>query len=135
MGSVCETLLPSNKDKILPTKCKRPTLDERSKEVLKTLFCKLHPETRADEVAVNTIIEKYSSVSLNGKTFSTSTKNSVPYIAGGVWNETLFGSPPSPLPESYLPTSNIRPVEINHYLKVWFIIMKATTTITFAYVF
>jgi len=133
IGSVRETLLPSNVDKIsLPNVCKRATLDGSSRENLKILFCKLHPGTREHEVVVNTIIEKYSSVSLNGKTFSTSSKNTVPYIAIGTWNETLFGFPPTPLSDSYLPTANIRPVEVKYYLKVSFTVMEATTTITFA---
>ena len=84
MGSVRETLLPSNMDKVLlPTKCKRATLNGSSKETLKILFCKLYPGTREDEVVVNTIIEKYSSVCLNGKIFSTSTKNTVHLILFG----------------------------------------------------
>jgi len=132
-GSVRETLLPNNIDKIsLPKKRKRATLDGRSKGNLKILFCKLHPGIREHEVVVNTIIEKYSSVSLNGKTFSTSSKSTAPYIASGIWNEALFGSPPTPLPDSYLPTANIRPVEVKYYLKVSFTIMATTTTIIFA---
>jgi len=133
MGSVRETLLSSNTDKILlPKNCKRSTLDGNSKEVLKLIFCKLHPVTKEDEVEVNTVTEKYSSVCLKGKTFSTTKKNDAPCIASAVWNEALFGSPPTPLSESYLPTANIRPVEIKHYLKVSFTLMETTTSMTFA---
>ena len=134
MGSVRETLLPNNMDKIsLPTKCKRATLNGSNKENLKIMFCKMHPGTREDEVLVNTIIEKYSSVCFKGTTFSTSTRNAIPYIAHAQWNESLFGSPPTSLPDSYLPTTNIRPVDIKYYINVTFT-MEATRTITFAYV-
>ena len=134
IGSVHQTLIPNNANEvILASKCKRKVLDGSSQDTLSRLYCKMYSQS-TDEVMVNSIITKYSSVSFKGKTFSISRKNSVPYVVQAQWNESIFGSPPTSLPDSYLPTTNIWPVNVKYYFNATFTTEATTCSLTFAYV-
>lgn len=126
--------MPNNVDKvILPSKCNRKVLDRTSQETLCMLYCKVYPNTRADEVVVNSIVMKYESVCFKGKKFSISRKNNVPYVVQAKWNKDLFGTPPTSLPESDIPTANIRPIDVKYYFKATFTAKDTSRTITFAH--
>ena len=134
IGSVRETLMPDNVDKvILPSKYSRKVLDRTSQENICMLYCKIYPNTRIDEVIVNSIIMKYESVCFKGKTFSISRKKDVPYIVQAQWNENLFGTPPTSLPRSDMPTANIRPINVKYYFNATFKAKDKSCTITFAH--
>ena len=136
IGSVQETLLPTNVqvDKIiLPTKCKRTVINGTTQEILKNLYCKMNPDTHVDKVMLNSVITKYSSLCYKGINFSTSNRNNIPFIGQAEWNESWFGSPPTLLLDSYLPTTNIRPVDIKYYFQATFTTDTALS-LTFAYV-
>ena len=90
--SVRETLMSDNVDKvILPSKYNRKVIDRTSQENICMLYCKIYPNTRIDEIIVNSIIMKYESVCFKGKTFSISRNKDVPYIVQAKWNETCLG--------------------------------------------
>jgi len=93
----------------------------------------MNSEINVHEVMVNSIITKYSSVCYKGKSFSTSKRNDIPYIAQAEWNESWFGSPLTMLIDSYLPTRNIRPVDVKYYFQAIFT-TDTTLCLTFAYV-
>ena len=104
IGSIRETLMPNNIDKIIfPSKCKRKALNRHSRDTLHRLFCKIYSNVQTDEVLVNSIYHEYSSVNFKGKVFSVSKKKSVPYIILVQWNENVFGSPPTSLHDAYIP--------------------------------
>ena len=90
--------------------------------------------TVASEVIPNSVIMKYSSVTLKGKTFSTSKKQNIPYVVYAQWSEDLFGVPPTRLPDSYLPSANIRPVDVKYYFKASFTVNSKLYSLNFAYV-
>ena len=131
VGSVNETLTGNNFT--LPSKFKRKALHSLSINTLKQLYCKIKT-TEPNHVVPNSIIIKYSSVTLKGKVFSTSKKKDDPYVAFAQWSENLFGAPPTQLPDSYLPTTNIRPVDVKYYFKATFIVHNTTISLIFAYV-
>jgi len=137
IGSVRETLLPTNVkvDKIvLPTKCKRAVVNGTIQGILKDLYCKMNPDTHVDEVMLSSVITKYSSLCYKGINFSNSKRSNVPYIGQAEWNESWFGSPPTSLHNSYLFTTNIRPVDIKYYFQATFSTTDTTLPLTFAYV-
>lgn len=132
IGSVRETLMPNNVDKVLlPSKYNRKVLDRTSQETLRMLYCKIYPNARI-EVMVNSIILKYESVCFKGKTFSISRKNNVPYVVQAKWNNNLFGTSPTSLPEYDIPTANIRPIDVKYYFNATFTNKDTSCTITFA---
>ena len=57
----------------------------------------------------------FTSIGIRGKTFCSAGKKSKPVVAMALWEEDLYGHPPTPLPD---PNSNIRPVNVHHYAKV-----------------
>ena len=117
-GSVSDTLTPDLFK--LPLKYKKGVLDSDCIEALQTLLCKIHPSTTHCEV--NSVYEKYSSLTLHGKVFdSVGTKSSrVHYVIQAKWVEELYGKPPTPLPVDHHPLSNHRPIVVHHYLKVFY---------------
>jgi len=72
------------------------------------------------KLMINSIITKYSSLCYKGKNFSTGKRNDISYIAQAEWNESWFGSPPTMLIDSYLPTVNIHPVDVKYYFQATF---------------
>ena len=86
--------------------------------VLTRLHVKIHNSTK---VIFNCIYEKYSSLQLRGKAFLSSGKrlSAHPYVVLASWNESLFGSPPTVLPNVFLhPMSNERPVNVHYHVTV-----------------
>ena len=126
--------MPNNVNEVIfASKCKRKVLDGSSQDTLSRLYCKMYSRS-ADEVTVNSIITKYSSISFKGKTFSISKKNTVPYVVQAQWDEYIFGSSPTSIPDSYLPTTNIRPVDVKYYFNATFTTEATTCSLTFAHV-
>ena len=116
IGSIRKTLMPDNIDKIIFSKCKRKALSRHNQDTLQILFCKIYSNIQTVKVMVNSIYHEYSSVNFKGRVFSVSKKKSIPYIVLAQWNENLFGSPPTLLHDSYIPTENIRPVSVKCYI-------------------
>ena len=117
----------------LPSKYTRKALNSQSIDTLKQLYCKIKG-TEANDVIPNSIIIKYSSVTLKGKVFSTSKKVNHLYMVNAQWSETLFGPPPTELQYSYLPSTNIRPVNVKYYFKASFIVNQTVSSLIFAHV-
>ena len=126
--------MPNNVDKVLPSKYNRRVLDQNSQETLCMLYCKIYPNTKTDEVMVNSTIMKYGSLCFKGKTFSISKKNNIPYVVQAKWNENLFGSSPTPLPDSDIPTANIQPTNVKYYFNAAFTTKDTSFSLTFTYV-
>lgn len=120
VGSVLDTV-SFNTEFRLPTKGTRAVFDSVEMTYLKQLYMKFHPE---HDVEVNRIYIKYSSITLKGKTYSSSGKRTQkPFIAQASWSEDLFGAPPTRLPDTHDITNvhaNERPVNVHYYLRATF---------------
>ena len=90
-------------------------------ETLKDLYCRIYPEISTTSVRVNSIFKKYSSLTLRGKTFSSSgLRKRNPYVLMAEWKEDLYGPPP---PDHLLEVnSNIRPIDAHFYVIASFVV-------------
>jgi hypothetical protein len=71
---------------------------------------------------------KYSSITLNGKVFSFAGKRAKPSVAMALWEEDLYGKPPTSLVDPYKPNVNIRPVNVHHYAKISYSVDDTNTS-------
>ena len=117
IGSVGETLMTYT-EIALPTKYTREAFDCETKKVVQKLIQKVNQASDNDEVNVNSIFLQYSSLTIKGKTFSSSKK--YPFIAQANWKEEYYGAPPTPLTGTCEPSYRLlrRPVEIRNFLIV-----------------
>ena len=69
---------------------------------------------------------------INGTEYRSSGKQTkTPVVVQASWDTTLYGDPPTTLPCSLIP-SNIRPVNIHYFMKVFFSISGSTFSVLFA---
>lgn len=52
--------------------------------------------------------------------FSSAGKKVKPVVAMALWEEDLYGKPPTPLPDPYESNINVRPVNVHYYTKICF---------------
>lgn len=103
----------------LPSKSARGVFDTIDIMYLDQLYKKIFPSDSC--AAANTIFRKYSTLKLKGKMYGSSGKSTQkPYIALALWDESLFGTPLTQLPDNESATANERPVNIHYYLKATF---------------
>ena len=78
---------------------------------------------------------KYSSITLIGKVYSSSIRQRKGNCSiQAVWKEEYYGNMPTEMPEAYTPGSNVRPVMVHYYSKVFFSVGTTKNTQIFAYV-
>ena len=102
---------------VLPSKYKRCVFDTDHFEVLGNLYAKLHPDYSC--VSINRVYKKYSSITLKGRDYRSSGKNTIkPYVVLASWKPSYYGPPPTTLPEeaSHL-NCNERPVNVHYYVE------------------
>lgn len=134
VGSIGDTLLSSSQYQ-LPSKFSRGVFDAASLDVLRKLFCIIHPQYISDNVIVNSTYLKFTSFNYKHKTFSSSgSKKQSSYIVNALWKEDIHGTPPTTLPDSGRPDSNIRPVNVHYYVKSTFIADSTQYSLNLAYV-
>jgi len=134
VGSVLDTV--SSEDFVLPTKFSRGVLTMGEIGFLEQLYSKV-TNTPSSTCTVNSIFLKYSSLTINGKHFGSSGKRSkVPVVVLASWDESLYGSTPTPLPSSSLlpPTSILRPVNVHYFMKVSFSVCTSSSSFFVAHV-
>ena len=134
VGSVNETL--TSVKFALPSKSTRGVFVSDSLSILKKLYCNIHPPVCADSVIVNSVYKKYSAVTLRGKVYSSSGKRiRTPYIVLADWKESLYGVPPTAVPDNGLETApNLRPVNAHYYLEASFLVDGVCSVLHLAYV-
>ena len=117
---VSGSLLENNSSEsfIVPSTYKKCVFDVTDLELLTSLYSKLHPDH--NDVKINKIHKKYSSITLNGRVYRSSGKSTTkPYVVLTSWNESYYGPPPTTLPEVTSKTCcNVRPVNIHHYMTI-----------------
>ena len=86
-------------------------------EIERLLYERLNPSLKDSPMVVNSICEKYTSITVRGKKYGCFGKRGSVHTALVEWNMDLFGSPPSPLPDSDHPNSKFRPVKLLHYIR------------------
>lgn len=120
----------------LPFKYTKDGFDLETVGLLKLLLGKVSLHHVVDnDINVNTIFLKYSSITISGKEYSSSIKQRKgPCIMQALWKEELYGTMPTVLPESYLPGSNIRPVKVHYYAKVFYSVGPSKSSSLFAFV-
>ena len=123
VGSLGATL-SGDKDcaDVVTSACRRYVFDTEDMSILLSLYRKLNPEIASGTdvtVTVNAVYAKYTSINLQGKPYSCSrsSRKGSQYVAVAQWDETLFGPPPTPLPDATHPDSKYRPVKIRHYIR------------------
>ena len=101
--------------------------------LVQNLLKKINSLTESDEINVNSVFLKYSSLTHKGKTFSSSFRQlKGPCIVQAHWNEDFYGSPPTSLPEPLQPTSNVRPVRVRFYCKIHYTIESKLSSVLLA---
>ena len=119
----------------LPNIYNRDAFDMETVGLLKMLLSKISQCLFMDDLTVNALYSKYSSITLNGKVYSSSIRQRKGNcIIQAVWKEEYYGNMPTMIPEAYTPGSNIRPVMVHYYSKVFFSIGTTKNTQMFAYV-
>ena len=118
---VSGSLLENNSSErvIVPSTYKKCVLDAAELELLTSLYSKLH--SGHNNVNINKIYKKYSSMTLNGRVHYRSSGKSTakPYVILASWNESYYGSPPTTLPEvTSQACYNERPVNVHHYMTI-----------------
>lgn len=117
-GSLMDTITKNNF--LLPARCKQCVFDSCDVDVLAKLYAKIYPEY--SNIKVNNVYKKYSSITLRGKVYGSSGNlNSQVQKSNGIvfasWDESLYGSPPTVLPDvASHPCYNERPVNVHYYL-------------------
>lgn len=103
-------------------------------DILEQLHSKLTADHESQSTVVaNSIFLKYSSVTINGREFRSSgkqTKTQVVQLTS--WDKNLYGELPTPLPHSTFLASNVRPVNVHYFMKVSFTIGMSTDSFLFA---
>lgn len=127
VGSVSDTLDAEDQTDCmfkLPTRCKYGVFDSHQLSFLHTLYMKLHTEVETSEeqyrVVPNSTHFQYKSLVINGKVYKSFEIENSPFIALAHWDETLYGSSPTPLPNGIHPDSKHRPVKIHYFVKATF---------------
>ena len=134
-GSVRDTLTPDLF--ALPPKYKRSVFDSDAVGTLQVLLSKLHPSVDLSEltVTVNSVFEKYSSITLHGKSFTSTGNSKQPHsLVQARWVEDLYGKPPTSLPDPHDPACNLRPVKVHYYLKAFYFVNNSPSEKLFAFV-
>lgn len=120
---------------VLPNNYTRNALDADTMAIVKDLIKKINQVPDVGHIHVNTIYLQYSSVTLEGKIFSSSIgQHRSPCIVQVQWNEDYYGNPPTELPEPSEPRSNIRPVRLHNYLKVNYSVNSEPSSLILAFV-
>ena len=121
LGSVRDTLSSDEDNTAIFTSAgTRAIFDETDIQLVLTLYEKFNSREIQHEicnVTVNSIFLRYTSLSLCGKTYSCSRSRTglrSQCTALAEWNESIFGPPPTPLPDGTHPDSKNRPVKIRH---------------------
>ena len=131
VGSVQETLTPIQF--ALPNKYVRDGFDPEEISLVQNLLKKINSLTESDQINVNSVFLKYSSLTHKGKTFSSSFRQlKGPCIVQAHWNEDFYGSSPTSLPEPLQPTSNVRPVRVRFYCKIHYTIESKLSSVLLA---
>ena len=121
VGSVGATLSADKEcSGVVTSVSRRYVLDMEDRSILLSLYRQLNRgDVCCADVTVNAVYTRYTSINLQGRPYScsrSSRKGSL-YVAIAQWDETLFGPPPTPLPDATHPDSKHRPVKIRHYIK------------------
>ena len=122
VGSVGATLSCSEDSSIkLPSSCSRGTLDDEDIQFVLSLYRKLNPGSLSDVTINSVFVIKYTSLSLNGKSYNCG-RRSVGRRANNValaeWNVAVFGDPPTPVTDALHPDTRFRAVQIHHFIKL-----------------
>ena len=117
-----------------PSRCSVGVLDEDDQLLLTSLYGKLHPDDC--HFTVNSMYYKYSSITLDGKTFHCCQCNSKSksYVAMAEWDVALLGLPPTPVVDSEHPDSKYRPVTVRYFIKISVTTGEVVTHLTVAVV-
>lgn len=123
VGSVSDTIRLNTEFK-LPSKYTRGVFDSVELLYVKQLYCKVFPDANENNIQVNSIYTRYSSLTMKGKMYQSSGKRiQKPYVVLASWDkDALFGAPPTQLPDSESAKANERPINIHYYLKATLII-------------
>lgn len=117
-GSIRDTLTPNLF--ALPPTYKRSVFDSDVVHTLQILLSKIHPTVDLSKITVNSVFEKYSSITLHGKTFTLTGNGKQPHsLVQARWMEDLYGKPPTSLSDQQYPACNLRPVKVHYYLKAF----------------
>lgn len=114
VGSVSETI---NTDIFkLGSICTRDVLSPDAISALGIFIPKIISSSAI--IDVNSIFMKYSSITLKGKTFSSAGKKTKPVVAMAMWDESIYGKPPTTLPGAGERNANTRPVNVHYYANI-----------------
>jgi len=134
VGSVGDTLTIPTK-LILPNKYTRNALDLDTMTLIQNLIKKINQVPDINQIYVNSVYLQYSSVTIEGKVFSSSIgQHRKACIVQAKWNVDYYGNPPTDLPEPSEPRSNIRPVRVRSYLKVNYLVDSEPSSVMLAFV-
>lgn len=131
VGSVSETII-TNICK-LGSKCRRDVLPPDAVSGIGILLSKINGINSA-LIKVNSIFMKYFTLTMKGKTFFSTGKRTKPVIAMGLWDEGMYGKPPTTLPGPHDLNDNIRPINVHYYAKVLYSIADSPRDIILAFV-
>lgn len=115
---------------VLSSKYSRAVLIPRDIEAIRLLLQRLNPMEIAEEsdIHVNTIYFKYPYIVMGTKMYASSGKSKKPVVTFASWDVSIYGSPPTTLPNSTDLNKNCRPVNIHHFIKVLYTIGEAEST-------
>ena len=132
VGSVCDTLVTSNF--VLSLKYFRAVFDSDCVAVLRQLYYKVFPDNHITSLSGNSIFVKYMSLTLKGRLLSCCGRRRHPFIVQALWNEDLYGTPPTTLPEPHQPNSHFRPVYVHYFVKAFFVVDDVQSSLILVYV-
>jgi hypothetical protein len=132
VGSLSETI--SKRSFKLASKYTRAVLSPEQISGLKCLLSKSNSLYESATIDVNSIFMKYSTITLEGKIFSSAGKKKQPVVAMALWDVEIYGLPPTSLPNPEERNANIRPVNVHYYAKVVYSVNGNTMDDIFALV-
>lgn len=116
VGSLSETITSSTFQ--LSSKHIRAVLSSDQITGICTLLPKLNSCISGQITDINLTFMKFTSITLKGKVFKSAGKKVAPVVAMALWDEDIYGRPPTPLPDPHERNANIRPVNIHYYAKI-----------------
>lgn len=103
----------------LPPKCTTGVFSQLEIKFVQKVLSKINSVSDYSTVDVNSCFRKYSSASILGVNYvSTSKKSSHKNIAIAEWKSSVFGPPCSTLPGPYSPNEHKRPIKILYFAEV-----------------
>ena len=139
-GSLTETCIDDNisgrpAQLVFPTSCTRHVFGEGELVILKEVLKKLKIMSEECTCNLNSTYYKYKQITKNDQIFLSSTYKYMS-VAMAKWDEDIYGSSPTTFPRLFANPidATLRPVRINFFLKLSYLVSDVVYTHYFVYV-